>query len=233
MESSQRTAAPTYGASDHYDARYFAWQNADIDVKTRIKVRHFAPYVAIAVAVVLALFVVLLATSDDEQNNSSPLIDKAAPAIAGTGFRGDSFDIDAQRGKWVVVNFFSTTCVPCIQEHPELVKFSEERDDASVVSVTFEDKPDAVQSFFEQHGGEWPVLLENTGSIAVAYGVVAVPESYLVDPFGIVRAKMIGGVEADELGELIDGLSWWRRPWPTRCDGARSSGWRSARSRSA
>ena len=45
MESSQRTAAPTYGASDHYDARYFAWQNADIDVKTRIKVRYFAPYV--------------------------------------------------------------------------------------------------------------------------------------------------------------------------------------------
>jgi SAM-dependent methyltransferase len=36
---------PTYGASEHYDAAYFAWQNAHIGVKTRIKVTRFAPYV--------------------------------------------------------------------------------------------------------------------------------------------------------------------------------------------
>ena len=166
--------------------------------------RRFAPYVAIAVALVLAMFVFLLATSEDEQSTRSPLLDKAAPAIAGTGFRDDAFDLDAERGKWVVVNFFSTTCVPCIQEHPELVKFSQEHgNDASVVSVTFEDKPAAVRNFFENNGGDWPVLLENTGSIAVAYGVVAVPESYLIDPFGIVRAKFLGGVRSDELSELI------------------------------
>jgi len=38
-------AAPSYGASDHYDADYFAWQNQHIDLKSRIKVRRFAPYV--------------------------------------------------------------------------------------------------------------------------------------------------------------------------------------------
>ena len=113
----------------------------------------------------------------------------------------------AQRGQWVVVNFFSTTCIPCIQEHPELVKFSEQRDDVSIVSVTFEDRPAAVKDFFEQHGGDWPVLLENTGSIAISYGVTAVPESYLIDPFGIVRVKIIGGVTADKLSGYIDGLS--------------------------
>jgi cytochrome c biogenesis protein CcmG/thiol:disulfide interchange protein DsbE len=166
--------------------------------------RRFAPYVAIAVAVVLAMFVFLLATSDDEQSTRSPLLDKAAPSVAGTGFRGESFDLDAERGKWVVVNFFSTTCDPCIQEHPELVKFSEDHaDSASVVSVTFEDKPQAVRDFFEQNGGDWPVLLENTGSIAVAYGVVAVPESYVIDPFGVVRAKILGGVRAEDLSDLI------------------------------
>jgi SAM-dependent methyltransferase len=37
--------APEYGASAHYDATYFAWQNADIDTKTKIKVRRFAPYI--------------------------------------------------------------------------------------------------------------------------------------------------------------------------------------------
>jgi cytochrome c biogenesis protein CcmG, thiol:disulfide interchange protein DsbE len=167
----------------------------------------FAPYVAVAVAAVLALFVVLLATSkDDEGGVSSHLVGKPAPAVVGTGFRGDSFDLDTQRGNWVVVNFFSTTCVPCIQEHPELKAWSERHaasGDASIVSVTFDDSPASVQQFFEANGGDWPVLVKDTGSIAISYGVTAVPESYLVDPFGVVRAKLIGGVKADDLDQLL------------------------------
>lgn len=162
-----------------------------------------APYVAIALAIVLGLFVVLLASSDDQRSSSSHLLGKAAPAIVGTGFRGDSFDLDAERGKWVIVNFFSTTCVPCIQEHPELVKFSQSRPDAAIVSITFDDKPESVRTFFEQNGGDWPVLLENTGSIAIAYGVVAVPESYVIDPFGVVQAKVLGGVTASQLESIV------------------------------
>ena len=65
------------------------------------------------------------ASSKDEVQNSSALIGRPAPAVVGTGFRGDSFDLDTQRGNWVIVNFFSTTCVPCIQEHPELKEWSD------------------------------------------------------------------------------------------------------------
>ncbi|HEX7097321.1 MAG TPA: TlpA disulfide reductase family protein [Acidimicrobiales bacterium] len=159
-----------------------------------------APYVAIVVAVVLALFVVLLATREDQVASTSPLLDKPAPPIVGTGFRGEQFDLAAQHGRWVVVNFFSTACIPCIQEHPELVEFHQRHGDAAeIVSVTFDDKPESVRQFFEENGGDWPVLLENTGPIAVSYGVVAVPESYLVDPFGVVRARILGGVKAEDL----------------------------------
>lgn len=42
---SQDAAAPAYGASDHYDARYFAWQNSNIEIKNRIKIQRFVPYV--------------------------------------------------------------------------------------------------------------------------------------------------------------------------------------------
>jgi cytochrome c biogenesis protein CcmG, thiol:disulfide interchange protein DsbE len=172
---------------------------------TRRKPR-LAPYVAVAVAALFALFVLLLATSKDEVQNSSALIGKPAPAVVGTGFRGDSFDLDAQRGKWTVVNFFSTTCTPCILEHPELKKWAERHasaGDASIVSVTFDDSPASVQQFFEQNGGDWPVLVQDTGSIAISYGVTAVPESYLVDPFGVVRVKFVGGVKADDLDEQL------------------------------
>lgn len=167
-----------------------------------------APYTAGAVAIVLALFVWLLATSEggDDAMVSSPILGKLAPSITGTGFRGEQFDIDTERGNWVLVNFFSTTCIPCIQEHPELVALSE-RYEASgalaIVSVTFEDKAAAVRDFFEKNGGEWPVLLTDTGRIAISYGVTAVPESYLVAPDGRVVRKVIGGITADDVVSFI------------------------------
>ena len=174
-------------------------------VQRRTKV---APYTAAAVAVVLALFVWLLATSTggDDAKVSSPLLGKLAPSIAGTGFRGEQFDIDAERGNWVLVNFFSTTCIPCIQEHPELVALSERYETSgalSIVSVTFEDKAAAVRAFFEKNGGSWPVLLNDTGRIAISYGVTAVPESYLVAPDGTVVRKVIGGITADDVVSFI------------------------------
>jgi cytochrome c biogenesis protein CcmG, thiol:disulfide interchange protein DsbE len=168
--------------------------------------RRVAPFVAGAVAVVLGLFVVLLATRDDDLASASPLIGKVAPPIVGTGFRGEAFDIDRERGNWVLVNFFSTTCIPCRIEHPEIVEFVERRQaagDLSVVSITFDDRGEAVQRFFETYGGDWPVLVENTGSIAISYGVAAVPESFLVAPSGVVARKIIGGVTADGLERLI------------------------------
>jgi cytochrome c biogenesis protein CcmG/thiol:disulfide interchange protein DsbE len=168
-----------------------------------------APFIALAVAVVLALFVLLLATSKDKTQASSPLIGKVAPPIVATGYRGDAFDLDRARGKWVVVNFFSTTCVPCRNEHPELKEFADEHKqagDVSLVSITFDDKGSAVRDFFEQNGGDWPVLVDNTGPIAISYGVAAVPESYLVAPSGIVARKIIGGVTAAALDRLIANL---------------------------
>jgi cytochrome c biogenesis protein CcmG, thiol:disulfide interchange protein DsbE len=175
--------------------------------------RRIAPIAAGAVAVVLALFVVLLATRDDDLASASPLIGKVAPPIVGTGFRGESFDIDRERGNWVLVNFFSTTCIPCRIEHPEIVEFVERRrarGDLSVVSITFDDRGEAVRAFFERNGGDWPVLVQDTGGIAISYGVAAVPESFLVAPNGVVARKIIGGVTADGLEALIGALEGGR-----------------------
>jgi len=99
--------------------------------------------------------------------------------------------------------------VPCIDEHPELVRFSERHraiGDALVVSVAFDDSVANVKAFFAENGGDWPVLTEGVGSLAVAYGVTAVPESYLVAPSGVVAAKLVGGVNADDLDQRIETL---------------------------
>jgi cytochrome c biogenesis protein CcmG/thiol:disulfide interchange protein DsbE len=164
---------------------------------------------AVAAGVALALFVVVLATREPATNRAvdSPLLGKPAPELAGDSvLDGDTFDLRDEEGRWVLVNFFATWCEPCRKEHPELVRFSQDHqvaDDARVVSVVFEDQADDVERWFRDNGGDWPVVDSPDGSIVVDWSVSGVPESYLIDPSGGVRAKIVGGVDAEKLDELL------------------------------
>ncbi|MDG2112814.1 MAG: TlpA disulfide reductase family protein, partial [Actinomycetota bacterium] len=116
--------------------------------------------VAAVVAMVLVGFIVLLATRDSEHGLSvdSPLVGELVPHIQGDTFAGTQFDIDEARGKWVVVNFFASWCVPCRREHPELIDLAARHvDDAVVVSIPFGDSEEDARQFFDELGGDWPV----------------------------------------------------------------------------
>ncbi len=162
-----------------------------------------APKIAAVVGVaVLALVLVLVVSpGDDGSAPGSPLVGRLAPELAGTTMSGDSFDIDHHRGQWVLVNFFATWCPPCVEEHPQLVSFSERnRGDVQVVSVAFDDTEiDKVEAFFAENGGDWPVLTGGASGASLDYGVKRLPESFLVDPSGVVAVKINGGVTAAQL----------------------------------
>jgi cytochrome c biogenesis protein CcmG/thiol:disulfide interchange protein DsbE len=163
-----------------------------------------------AVVAVLAIgFVAVLATREPatDRRRDSPLIGKVVPPLAGDTLDGGNFDIDDQQGRWVVVNFFATWCVPCVIEHPELDAFDRAHRrarDAVLVSVLFDDDPASARTFFERIGGDWPVVLDDDGLVASAFGTPKVPESYLVTPGGRVAVKFTGGVTQDGLDRAID-----------------------------
>ena len=163
--------------------------------------------VAGVLGAVMLLLIVLLATSDPSSDRQvdSPLLGRQAPRIAGTTIQDRAFDSSTYDGRWLVVNFFATWCVPCVQEHPELVAFQEaqrEAGQANVISIVFDDDRASVERFFARRGGEWPVVLAEPETIS-EWGVAGVPESFVVDPTGIVRYKLIGGVTAQGLSELV------------------------------
>jgi cytochrome c biogenesis protein CcmG/thiol:disulfide interchange protein DsbE len=169
-----------------------------------------ALWIAVAVAVPVALLVAVLATRPPAATVAakSPLVGKAAPQIDATTIDGQQVRLSDYRGKWVLVNYFATWCVPCRQEHDDLIRFQEAHDragDATVLAVVYDDSTQAVREFRQEKGGTWPMLTDPSGRIAIDYGVAGVPESFLVDPRGVVVAKIISSVRFEDLERLIAG----------------------------
>jgi cytochrome c biogenesis protein CcmG, thiol:disulfide interchange protein DsbE len=170
-----------------------------------------AAFVAVPIAVVMVLLVVVLFTrrSAEDRASATPLQDRPAPLITGTTLDGKAFDLDSLRGRWVLVNFFASWCVPCQQEHPELESFDRRHTqigDAQLISVVFGDDTAKVRDFFAHNGGDWPVVIGDVGRIALDYGVTAPPETFVVDPAGIVRARFAFPVTSVYLDQQLDAL---------------------------
>jgi cytochrome c biogenesis protein CcmG/thiol:disulfide interchange protein DsbE len=160
---------------------------------------------AIAVGVVLVALIALLATRGTSTPISSQIVGQAAPDFTGADLDGSTFRMANYRGEWVLVNFFATWCTPCRLENPQIQQFvdSHESDPVQVVSVAFSDDVDSIRDYWVKEGNTWPVISNDTGLIALDYGVTKVPESYMVAPSGLVVAGFYGGVTAAGLDSVI------------------------------
>ncbi|CAN5611381.1 DsbE family thiol:disulfide interchange protein [soil metagenome] len=175
--------------------------------------RRVAPFVALAIAIVAGALFYVLAGADDAPNETAetPLLDQPAPVAVGKLADGKSFDLSQRKGSWVVVNFFQSSCAPCKVEHPELVKFVAQQralgpDGAEFITVVYDDDQESVEEFFAAEGGDWPIVYDDDGSIAVAFGVAKVPETWIIDPNGIIRGRIISRTSADFLGTQLQAL---------------------------
>jgi cytochrome c biogenesis protein CcmG/thiol:disulfide interchange protein DsbE len=169
-------------------------------------VRRTALVSAVVIGVAMIGFTAVLATrrSALDQQSRSPLVGKPAPALVGSDVGGHSFDLTSLRGKYVLVNFFASWCVPCQHEQPQLVSFANDpAHDRTVVGVLIDDTAGPAAAFLTQNGGSWPAVADADGQRALDWGVRGPPESYLVNPDGIVLAKFIGEVTATRLDQLV------------------------------
>jgi cytochrome c biogenesis protein CcmG/thiol:disulfide interchange protein DsbE len=172
--------------------------------------RKTAPFIALAIAAVCAALFVLLAgaKNDDSETARTPLMEEPAPDSIGELADGTTFDLARRKGSWVVLNFFDPTCVPCVNEHPELVKFDESQaalgeSAAELYTVVYAGETDEVVEFFDDNGGGWPVVFDSDGSISAAFGVNQVPETWIIDPDGVIQWRGIGEMTATILNEAV------------------------------
>ena len=174
--------------------------------------RRLAPFVSLGVAAVLAALFVVLANSkaDKPDVTSSFLYGKPAPAVVSTTLDGKAFDLSRRKGSWVVLNFFQSTCLPCKAEHPELVAFAAQQagiaDGAELYTVIKDDPDAAVAKWFAENGGDWPIVKDDDGAIATAFGVAKVPETWIIDPSGVVVGRIATTITAAFLATNLEQL---------------------------
>lgn len=166
-----------------------------------MKRRRTALWIASAVGVVVALFVGVLATRSPAVDTAAdtPLLGRPAPEIPPA-------HLAQHRGKFVLVNFFNSWCVPCRQEHPELLRFAARHaaaGDAVIVGVIHDDTMKEVLEYRAKHGGDWPVVDDPRGTIALDYGVRGQPETFVVAPDGRIVARYVSRITADGIDRLL------------------------------
>lgn len=158
------------------------------------------------IALLIFTGLMVYALNRDSNYVPSQLVGKAVPVFTGATAQGASFDLAAVagNGKWTVINFWSTTCVVCRVEAPELERFW--REDVAnpaariqFVSVNIRDEIKDILEYQTNFSLSFPVVADMSGKISLDYGVYGTPETFFVDPAGTVRHRVAGDVDRNTI----------------------------------
>jgi cytochrome c biogenesis protein CcmG/thiol:disulfide interchange protein DsbE len=165
----------------------------------RIPVRYALPLVGfLLVAVVLGI---ALKRSPDAGQAfvKSALIGKPAPQFTLPGITPDAPQVTMAQflGRWTLVNVWGTWCAECHLEHPVLLDIQREGK-VAILGLDYKDDDAAAVQWLEELGNPYDaVAADREGRAAIDFGVYGAPETFLVDPKGIIVHKQVGPVSRD------------------------------------
>ena len=122
---------------------------------------------------------------------------------AGTGSLAD------YRGQVVVLNFWASWCEPCREESPLLDRWHGKlsaNGRGTVLGVNVLDVSDDARKFVREYGLDYPMLRDGKGEVLGEYGVIAYPETFVIDRRGRIAATKRGPVDERFMHERVEPL---------------------------
>ena len=121
-----------------------------------------------------------------------------------TTFDGDVVPLSSLRGTPVLVNFFASTCVPCIKEMPALEEVHQEvGDQVTFLGLAMQDRPEDALDLVERTGVTYLTAQDKDASVITALGGTVLPTTILLDADGTIVAVHNGQLDADDLRDLL------------------------------
>ncbi len=176
-----------------------------------MKWRYFLPIVTVLGLLALLAY----GFTRDPREIKSPLIGKTATSFTLTLVDGRRFDLEAQKDKVIVVDFWASWCVPCREEAPLLEAAWRAYRDRGVVfvGVNFQDQELAARQFIQEFGLTFPNGPDPGSRIAVDYGVYGIPELFFIDGNGRITYKHIGLIGERLLRAKLEEAQRGAVPW--------------------
>ena len=140
-------------------------------------------------------------------SSGGPQVGAPAPAVHIHTLDGGTFDLAAERGHPVVIDFFGSWCGPCRHQQADLNAVASRYLPRGVVVVgdALRDDRAAVDSYLADLGVPYPAGLDD-GDVGARYAVLAPPTTVVIDRRGRVAATVLGGIHPATLASLLDRL---------------------------
>jgi cytochrome c biogenesis protein CcmG, thiol:disulfide interchange protein DsbE len=177
---------------------------------SRLALNRFAIPLAVFAALV-AMFAVALKRAPEKMSVPSALIGKPAPQFVLPNLLEPGANIDSLslKGRWYLLNVWGTWCPECRAEHQTLLDIQKEGK-AVVIGLNYKDEDAKARQWLAELGNPYEaVAVDQEGRAAIDYGVYGAPESFLVNPEGLIVHKVVGVVTPESwrstLLPLIEG----------------------------
>ena len=138
-----------------------------------------------------------VAGSESVSLEPAAVVGHPAPDFELQTLEGETVRLSDFKGKPVLVNFWATWCGPCRAEFPDFQKAAVDNADTLViigVNNTTTDQKDQIPAFLAEFSVTFPVVLDETGETAKAYGILGLPTSIFIDRNGIVNEIFTGPI---------------------------------------
>ncbi len=131
-----------------------------------------------------------------------------APDVRFVTLSGRNLSTADLRGKVVLVNFWATSCVACVEEMPKMVeawtKFAPRGYEMVAVAMSY-DHPNLVADFAQKRALPFQVVLDADGAAARSFGNVnATPTTFLIDRRGRIVKRYLGEPDWAEFHALVE-----------------------------
>ena len=168
-------------------------------MKSKVTIYNILPLTLFSVILIVSAFVLYEAKENPSNNNiiNSQLIGKKVPTIKikkinvfEKKIKSDTLNFNEYTNDFFAVNFYASWCVPCRVEAPVIEELSKV---IPIIGIAYKDKVQNTKKFLNDYGNPYHQIgLDDSGKIAIEWGVYGVPETFIVNANGKIIYRHAG-----------------------------------------